>query len=101
MRLYSEAVRADVRRRMSPRHRQSVGQTSAELGIQMDTLYNWRNTWQLQGEVVPSFEKVPDGWGANELPHYWHASARAFRGAIPNSSRVSIPVISHLMTWMQ
>jgi transposase-like protein len=98
MRRYSEAVRPDARRQMRPRHRQSVDQISAELGIQMDTLYNWRNTWRLQGEVVPSLEKDPDGWGANELPHYWHASARAFCGAVPYSSRVSIPVISHLMT---
>jgi hypothetical protein len=33
MRRYSEAVKIDVRRRMSPAHRQSVAQISAELGI--------------------------------------------------------------------
>ena len=32
MRRYSEALRADLRRRMSPPHRQSVAQMSAELG---------------------------------------------------------------------
>ena len=42
MRRYSEAVKADVRRRMSPPHRQSVAQISAELGIHVVTLYNWR-----------------------------------------------------------
>ena len=42
MRRYSEAVKADVRRRMSPPHRQSVAQISAELGIHIVTLYNWR-----------------------------------------------------------
>jgi transposase-like protein len=79
-----------------------VAQISAELGIQMDTLYNWMNTWRLQGEAVPSFEKDPDGWGANEIPLYKYvkASVRALRGALPNSSRVSIPVISHLMAWL-
>ena len=52
MRRYSEAVKADVRRRMSPPHRQSVAQISAELGIHIVTLYNWRKAWRLQGEVL-------------------------------------------------
>ena len=33
MRPYSEAVKADVRRRMGPPHRQSVAEISQELGI--------------------------------------------------------------------
>jgi transposase len=64
MRRYSEAVKADVRRRMSPPHRRSVAQISAELSIHIVTLYNWRKTWQLQGEVVPASEKEPEGWSA-------------------------------------
>ena len=64
MRRYSEAVKADVRRRMSPPHRQSVARISEELGIHVVTLYNWRKTWRLQGEVVPSSEKEPEGWSA-------------------------------------
>ena len=66
MRRYSEAVKADVRRRMSPPHRQSVAQISAELGIHVVTLFNWRKTWRLQGEVVPASEKDPEGWGATD-----------------------------------
>ena len=66
MRRYSEAVKADVRRRMSPPHRQSVAQISAELGIHVVTLYNWRKAWRLQGEVVPASEKDPEGWGATD-----------------------------------
>ena len=66
MRRYSEAFKADVRRRMSPPHRQSVAQISAELGIHVVTLYNWRKTWRLQGEVVPASEKDPEGWGATD-----------------------------------
>ena len=66
MRRYSEAVKADVRRRMSPPHRQSVAQISAELGIHVVTLYNWRKTWRLQGEVVPASEKDPEGWGTTD-----------------------------------
>jgi len=66
MRRYSEAVKADVRRRMGPPHRQSVAQISAELGIHVVTLYNWRKAWRLQGEVVPASEKDPEGWGATD-----------------------------------
>jgi transposase-like protein len=64
MRRYSEAVKADVRRRMSPPQRQSVARISEELGIHVVTLYNWRKTWRLQGEVVPASEKEPEGWSA-------------------------------------
>jgi transposase len=44
--------------------RQSVAQISAELGIHVVTLYNWRKAWRLQGEVVPASEKEPEGWSA-------------------------------------
>ncbi len=64
MRRYSEAIKADVRRRMSPPHRQSVAQISDELGIHIVTLYNWRKAWRLQGEVVPASEREPEGWSA-------------------------------------
>ncbi len=64
MHRYSEAVRADVRRRMSSPHRQSVARISEELGIHAITLYKWTKTWRLQGEVVPPSEKEPEGWSA-------------------------------------
>jgi transposase-like protein len=67
MRRYSEAVMADVRRPMSPPHRQSVVRSSEDLGIHVITLYKWRKTWQLQGEVVPASEKDSEGWGATDL----------------------------------
>jgi len=41
-----------------------VAQISAQLGIHIITLYNWRRAWRLQGEVVPASEKDPDGWSA-------------------------------------
>ena len=66
MRRYNEAVKADVRKRMGPPYRQSVAQISAELGIHVVTLYNWRKAWRLQGEVVPASEKDPEGWGATD-----------------------------------
>ena len=62
MRRYSETVKADVRRRMTPPARQSVAQISKELGIHLATLYAWRKAWRLQGEVVPASEKAPEGW---------------------------------------
>ena len=49
---------------MSPPHRQSVAQISQDLGIHQATLYNWRKSWRLQGEVVPASEKDPEGWTA-------------------------------------
>ncbi len=63
MRPSSEAVKADVRRRMGPPHRQSVAEISQELGIHVITLYKWRKAWRLQGEVVPATQKDPEGWG--------------------------------------
>jgi len=63
MRPYSEAVKADVRRRMGPPHRQSVADIAQELGIHVITLYKWRKAWRLQGEVVPATQKDPEGWG--------------------------------------
>jgi transposase len=62
MRSYSEAVKADVRRRMGPPHRQSVAEIAQELGIHVITLYKWRKAWRLQGEVVPASQKDPEGW---------------------------------------
>jgi hypothetical protein len=50
MRGYSETVKADARRRMSPPHRQSVAQISTELGIHVVTLFILRKAWRLQGE---------------------------------------------------
>jgi len=62
MRCYSETVKTDLRRRMSPPTRQSVAQISKELGIHLATLYAWRKAWRLQGEVVPASEKAPETW---------------------------------------
>jgi transposase-like protein len=63
MRRYSEAVKVDVRRRMSPPQRQSVAQIPTELGINVVILYSWWKAWGLQGHVVPASQKYPEGWG--------------------------------------
>jgi hypothetical protein len=56
MRRYSEAVKADVRRRMSPPHRQSVAQISAELAglIQSVSQVLWPElpAWGLVGGIA-------------------------------------------------
>jgi hypothetical protein len=62
MRRYSEAVKADVRRRMGPLHRQSVAQISQELRTHVITPYKWRKHLRLQAEVVPASQKDPEGW---------------------------------------
>jgi hypothetical protein len=49
MRPYSEAVKADVRRRMNPPHRQIVANIAQELGIHVITLYKRRKVWRLLG----------------------------------------------------
>ncbi|WP_396103166.1 helix-turn-helix domain-containing protein [Cyanobium sp. Morenito 9A2] len=49
---------------MSPPHRQSVARISEALGIHAITLYKWRKTWRLQGEVVPASQKEQEGWSA-------------------------------------
>ena len=61
MHRYSEAAKADVRRRMSPPQRKSVARISEELGIHVVTLYNLSKAWRLQGEVLPASEKEPEG----------------------------------------
>ena len=46
MRPYSEAVKADVRRRMGPPHRQSVADIAQELGIHpCDSPAWWISAW--------------------------------------------------------
>ena len=62
MRPHTEAIKADVRRRMSPSNRQSVVQIARELGIHAITLFKWRKAWRLQGEVVPASEKEAESW---------------------------------------
>ena len=60
MRRYSEAVKADIRKRMSPPARQSVARISEETGIHICTLYAWRKGWRLEPE---SFRVVEIPWG--------------------------------------
>jgi transposase-like protein len=64
MRRYSEAIKADVRWRMSPPNPQSMARISEETGIHVATLCLWRKGWRLEGEVVPASQKDPEGCGA-------------------------------------
>ncbi len=51
---------------MSPPHHQIVARISEELGIHVITPYHLRKTWRLQGKVVLTFEKGPEGWGVSD-----------------------------------
>ena len=64
MRGYSEAVQPDVRRRISPSHRQSVAQIYQELGIHQATSTTGGRAGSCRLEVVPVSEKDPEGWTA-------------------------------------
>ncbi len=59
MRRHSEAVKADLRRRMSPRMRQSITTISKELGNDVLTRSNWSKTLQLESEVGAFYWTVP------------------------------------------
>ena len=59
---YGLAVQADVRKRMSPPNRQAAARISGELGIHQATLYKWRSTWRVRGDVVLASKKEPEGW---------------------------------------
>ncbi len=67
MRRYNEAVKVDVRMRMSPPHLQSVAWISEGLGIQVINLCKCRKSLRFQGEVVPASEKDPEGLGATDM----------------------------------
>jgi transposase len=64
---YSEAVKADIRKRMSPPARQSMARISEDTGIHIATLYARRKGWRLEGEVVPASQKDPEGWNAADM----------------------------------
>ena len=64
MTAYSFAVQADVRKSISPPNRQVVPQISRALGIHQATLYKWRSTWQVLGDLVPASKKEPEDWSA-------------------------------------
>lgn len=52
-------------RRMSPPRRESLAKIGAAgLCVHVAILANWRNTWRLQGEVLPESEKEPEAWNA-------------------------------------
>ena len=64
--IYDQAVRAEIRNRMSPPNRESVAQIARDTGITTQTLYNWRSQWQKEGQLVPATSKPPEQWGASD-----------------------------------
>jgi hypothetical protein len=92
MRRYSEAVKADVRRRMSPPHRQSVAQISAELGIHVVTLYSLRKAWLLEGQVVHALRRIQRVGGRPTNSRWsWKPPALTRRNLVPTAARGFVP----------
>ncbi|MBC1260797.1 helix-turn-helix domain-containing protein [Synechococcus sp. BSF8S] len=52
--IYDQAMRAEIRDRMSPPNRGSVAEIARSTGITTQTLYNWRRQWQNEGQLVPA-----------------------------------------------
>ena len=61
---YDDAVREQIRQRMSPPNRESVAEIARSTGITSQTLYNWRSQWQKQGQLVPATTRPPEQWSA-------------------------------------
>ena len=61
---YDQAMRTEIRQRMSPPNRESVAEIARATGITSQTLYNWRSQWQKQGQLVPATSKPPEQWNA-------------------------------------
>lgn len=62
--IYDQAVRAEIRKRMSSPNRETVAEIARATGITTQTLYNWRGQWQKQGQLVPATSKPPEQWSA-------------------------------------
>ncbi|CAK6689559.1 IS3 family transposase ISPa31 [Synechococcus sp. CBW1107] len=62
--IYDQAVRAEIRKRMSPPNRETVAEIARSTGITTQTLYNWRGQWQKQGQLVPATSRPPEQWAA-------------------------------------
>ena len=63
---YDAAVRAAIRKRMSPPNRESVAAIARSTGITTQTLYNWRAQWQKEGDLVPATSKAPEQWSPGD-----------------------------------
>ena len=101
MRRYNEAVKADVKKRMSPPGPQDMARSSQQLGIHGATLYSQRKAWRLQREVMPAAEKDvaieicrhrARVWAQAQwrCPRCWRDATRCWRqprwyGSIPTS----------------
>ncbi|MEB3349940.1 MAG: transposase [Cyanobacteriota bacterium] len=48
---YDDAVREQIRQRMSPPNREGVAEIARSTGITSQTLYNWRSQWKKQGQL--------------------------------------------------
>ena len=59
---YDPALRAEIRRRMSPPNRESVAEIARSTGVNSQTLYSWRHRWKQEGQLAPATSKAPEQW---------------------------------------
>lgn len=65
---YTQAFKEQIVRKMMPPNAQSVAQVSRDTGVSEPTLYNWRNHYRKEGNVVPADPSNPENWsGADKL----------------------------------
>ena len=63
---YSEEFKEAIIKKMMPPHPVSVSQLSRDSGVSDVTLYNWRKHYRNQGVAVPSNNKKPEDWSAED-----------------------------------
>jgi len=65
---YSQAFKEQIVRKMMPPNAQSIAHISRDTGISVQTLYNWRNHYRKEGNVVLADPSNPESWsGADKL----------------------------------
>lgn len=61
---YSQELKEQIVKKMTPPNSQTVVDISRESGISQPTLYAWKKQFRSQGHVVPSTPSQPDRWDA-------------------------------------
>lgn len=61
---YSDELKEQIVKKMTPPSSQSVADIARETGISAPTLYAWKRKFQQHGYIVPSKGSKPHGWDA-------------------------------------
>lgn len=63
---YSKKRKEAVLKKMMAPHNRSIKELAAEEGINIATLYNWRNKARQEGLLLPDSDTEPRGWTARD-----------------------------------